>query len=196
MNSSTAPANNENVAYGHVLAQTSKLKRVDQVNLVRALAGQLGMIALFPAQLGNSPAVGSGAAKAAKGPKKKGPAKQEPSNPLSGSPEKKAFDAAKKAVAKATKDNAGQKLEAQSPLVVALEGAKDKYFRALSNAKGTSDKVPKGPYHEDPGSSSEDEPESSSWAESRPKGTAPPAKPAEPKKPIPAKGSSPKGATK
>jgi len=135
MNSSPAPANNETVAYGQLLALSSKLKRQDQVNLVRALAGQLGMIALFPAQLTSS-ANSAGAAKAAPKEKKKGPAKQAPSNPLSGSAEKKAFDAAKKAVAKATKDAGGQKLANDHELVRALEGAKDKYFRALSSAKG------------------------------------------------------------
>jgi len=134
MNSSSAPANNENVAYGHLLALAGKLKRSDQVNLVRALSGQLGMIAMFPAQIQAGSA--APAAKAAKSKKEKGPAKQAPSNPLSGSAEKRAFDAAKKAVAKATKENSGQKLAATNPLVVALESAKDQYFRALSSAKG------------------------------------------------------------
>jgi hypothetical protein len=133
MNSSSTPANNENVAYGPMLAACGKLKRQDQVNLVRALAGQLGMIALFPAQLQAGPAP---AAKAAGKGKKKGPAKQAPSNPLSGTAEKKDFDAAKKAVAKATKDAGGQKLPADHHLVVALDRAKERYFRALSSAKG------------------------------------------------------------
>jgi hypothetical protein len=94
------------------------------------------MIALFPAQLQG--AVSPAPAKAGgKEKKKKGPAKQAPTNPLSGSPEKVAFDAAKKAVAKATKDAGGQKLAANHPLVSALESAKDKYFRALSSTKGT-----------------------------------------------------------
>jgi len=137
MNSSSAPANNENVAYGPLLAQAGKLKRADQVNLVRALAGQLGMIAMFPAQLQGGVANSSGPAKGGpKEKKKKGPAKQAASNPLSGSPEKAAFDAAKKAVAKATKEAGGQKLAGDHPLVRALESAKDQYFRALSSAKG------------------------------------------------------------
>jgi len=135
MNTSSAPANNETVAYGQLLAQSGKLKRSDQVNLVRALAGQLGMIAMFPAQIPSGSA-GAPPAKAGRAQKEKGPAKQAPSNPLSGSPEKKAFDAAKKAVAKATKDAGGAKLPSTSPLVLALESAKDKYFRALSSAKG------------------------------------------------------------
>lgn len=137
MYSSSAPANNETVAYGHILALSGKLKRQDQVNLVRALAGQLGMIAMFPAQLqGGVANSSSGAQKGPKEKKKKGPAKQAASNPLSGSPEKVAFDAAKKAVAKATKEAGGQKLANDHPLVRGLEEAKDKYFRALSSAKG------------------------------------------------------------
>jgi hypothetical protein len=137
MNSSSAPANNETVAYGHILALSGKLKRADQVNLVRALAGQLGMIAMFPAQLQGGVANSSSGGKASKKEKKpKGPAKQAASNPLSGSPEKAAFDAAKKAVAKATKEAGGQKLAGDHPLVRRLETAKDEYFRALSSAKG------------------------------------------------------------
>jgi hypothetical protein len=136
MNSSSTPANNENVAYGHLLAASGKLKRNDQVNLVRALAGQLGMIALFPAQLQAGAASGGPAKAGPKDKKKKGPAKQAPSNPLHGTAEKKAFDTAKKAVAKATKDAGGQKLPATNPLVRQLELAKDQYFRALSSAKG------------------------------------------------------------
>jgi len=112
------------------------LKRADQVNLVRALAGQLGMIAMFPAQLTSSTVSGGPAKAGPKEKKAKGPAKQAPSNPLSGSAEKKAFDAAKKAVAKATKDAGGQKLPATHPLVLSLEARKDEYFRALSSAKG------------------------------------------------------------
>jgi len=135
MNSSSTPANNETVAYGQLLAMSGKLKRADQVNLVRALAGQLGMIAMFPAQIPLGSA-GAAPAKAGKAQKEKGPAKQAPSNPLSGSPEKKAFDAAKKAVAKATKDAGVAKLPGDHALVLALESAKDKYFRALSSAKG------------------------------------------------------------
>jgi len=136
MNSSTAPAKNENVAYGHLLAQTSRLKRSDQINLVRALAGQLGMIALFPGQI-PSGSVSPTAAKAPGKGKARGPAKRAPTNPLSGSPEKKNFDTAKKAVAKATKESGGKKLPNSHELVQALESAKDKYFRALSSAKGT-----------------------------------------------------------
>jgi len=136
MNPSSTPANNENVAYGSLLAQSSKLKRSDQVNLVKALAGTLGMIAVFPNQL----VVGAGPspAKAGGGQKSKGPAQRAPTNPLSGSPEKKAFDAAKKAVAKATKDGGGQKLPTDHPMVRTLESAKDHYFRALSSTKGTN----------------------------------------------------------
>lgn len=136
MNPSSAPASNETVAYGSLLAMSGKLKRSDQVNLVRALAGQLGMIAVFPNQLN------AGASAAPSGGKqkkvKKGPAQRAPTNPLSGSPEKKAFDAAKKAVAKATKESGGQKLAGDHPLVLALEERKDQYFRALSSAKGTA----------------------------------------------------------
>lgn len=163
MNSSSAPANNETVAYGHILALSGKLKRADQVNLVRALAGQLGMIAMFPAQLQGGVANSSPGAKGSKGEKKKkGPAKQAASNPLAGSPEKAAFDAAKKAVAKATKDAGGQKLAGDHPLVRGLEEAKDKYFRALSSAKGQK---------------SEDADASSDEEEAGPSGP-PPAKPA------------------
>lgn len=148
MNSSSAPANNENVAYGHILSLSGKLKRADQVNLVRALAGQLGMIAMFPAQLSQT----AGNPKGAKAPKdkKKGPATQAATNPLSGSAEKKAFDAAKKAVASATKAAGGQKLPADHELVRGLETAKDQYFRALSNAKGKKSE-------DDESSSDEDE---------------------------------------
>jgi hypothetical protein len=134
MNPSSAPANNETVAYGQLLALSRKLKRSDQVDLVRALAGQVGMIAVFPGQLAGQSQ--SAVASSSKGGKKekKGPAKQEPSNPLSGSPEKKEFDAAKKAVSKKTKET-GQKLGDSDPLVLALSSAKDKYFRSLSKAK-------------------------------------------------------------
>jgi len=147
MNSSSTPADKQTIAYGHLLAQSSKLKRSDQINLVRAMAGQLGMIALFPGQL---PSVAEAKAPAKAGAKvqKKGPAKQAPSNPLSGSPEKKAFDTAKKAVAKATKEAGGAKLPPTHDLVRALESAKDKYFRALSGAKGKKT--------EDDGSSSDE----------------------------------------
>ena len=138
MNPSSAPASNENVAYGSLLAQASKLKRSDQVNLVRALAGQVGMIAVFPNQLVQQAGAAAGGQKTAnkqKGPK--GPAQRAPTNPLSGSPEKKAFDAAKKAVAKATKESGGQKLPETHPLVRELESRKDEYFRSLSRAKGS-----------------------------------------------------------
>jgi len=135
MNPSSAPANNETVAYGQLLALSRKLKRSDQVDLVRALAGQVGMIAVFPGQLtGQSQSAVSSSSKGGR-KEKKGPAKQEPSNPLSGSPEKKEFDAAKKAVSKATKEAGGQKLADSDPLVLALSSAKDKYFRSLSKAK-------------------------------------------------------------
>jgi len=155
MNSSSAPANNENVAYGHLLAASGKLKRNDQVNLVRALAGQLGMIALFPGQIQAGSGPGPSAKAVGKGKEKKGPAKQVATNPLSGSPEKKAFDAAKKAVAKATKEAGGQKLPASHPLVVALEADKDRYFRALSSTKG------KKTEDADASSDEEEEPEES-----------------------------------
>jgi hypothetical protein len=105
------------------------------------------MIAMFPTQL-QVGADSRGAAKAAPKEKKKGPAKQEPSNPLSGSPEKKAFDAAKKAVAKATKDAGVKELPASDPLVSALLAAKDKYFRSLSVAKGENSSAPKAPKDE------------------------------------------------
>lgn len=145
MNPSSAPASNENVAYGSLLAQAGKLKRADQVNLVKALAGTVGMIAVFPNQLvqqaGSSTSTQKGGGKKKE---KKGPAKREPSNPLSGSPEKKEFDAAKKAVANATKEAGGQKLPASSALVQELERAKDKYFRSLSNAKGEKPAQPSG----------------------------------------------------
>jgi hypothetical protein len=145
MNPSSAPASNETVAYGPLLAQASKLKRSDQVNLVRALAGQLGMISVFPNQLVQQAGTSSTAPKGAEKKKaKKGPAQQEPSNPLSGSPEKKEFDAAKKAVSNATKENGGQKLASSNELVVALEKAKDQYFRSLSNAKGSKPAQPSG----------------------------------------------------
>jgi len=135
MNPSPTPADKQTLAYGHLLAEANKLKRSDQLQLVRALAGQLGMIAVFPGQL---PAAAAPVVTAPKGRNnKKGPAKQVPSNPLSGSPEKKAFDAAKKAVSKKQKENGGAKLPSSDPLVRALESAKDKYFRSLSNAKGT-----------------------------------------------------------
>jgi hypothetical protein len=124
------------LAYGPLLAEAGKLKRNDQVNLVRALAGQLGMIALFPNQL--VPQSGpTGSSGKSQRKEKKGPAQQAPTNPLSGTPEKKAFDAAKKAVAKATKEGGGQKLASTNPLVLALERAKDQYFRSLSSAKGS-----------------------------------------------------------
>lgn len=135
MNPSSAPANNETVAYGQLLALARKLKRSDQVDLVKALAGQVGMIAVFPGQLaGNSQSSVSFPASRGGKKEKKGPAKQVPSNPLSGSPEKKEFDAAKKAVSKKTKET-GQKLGDSDPLVLALAKAKDKYFRSLSEAK-------------------------------------------------------------
>jgi len=177
MNSSTTPANNETVAYGQLLALAGKLKRNDQINLVKALAGTLGMIAQFPSQL--SPMVATGTAKPAKAgkAKEKGPAKQAPSNPLSGSPEKLAFDAAKKAVAKATKEGGGQKLASNHALVLRLEEAKTSYFRALSSAKGTKSAGPKGPADE--AASSEDE-ATSDWAASRP--AQPKAKAATPPK--------------
>jgi hypothetical protein len=144
MSTSTTPAKNETVPYGALLAQSSKLKRSDQVLLVKALAGQLGMIAMFPGQL---PAMQGGVAaspaKAGRAAKGKSPAKQEPTNPLSGSPEKKAFDAAKKAVSKATKE-AGNKLPDSHELVVELNRAKDQYFRSLSSAKGSEVKDPSG----------------------------------------------------
>jgi len=160
MSSSTTPAKNENVPYGALLAQSSKLKRSDQVLLVKALAGQLGMIAMFPGQL---PAMQGGVAaapaKAGKAAKGKTPAKQEPTNPLSGSAEKKDFDAAKKAVSKATKE-AGSKLPDSHELVLALNAAKDKYFRALSNAKSTENSGPKGPKDGEPATGSSANPAS------------------------------------
>lgn len=126
-------------AYGHLLAEASRLRRQDQINLVRALAGQVGMIAVFPNQLAQQagPASGPGKSQGQKA-RSKGPAQRAPTNPLSGSPEKLAFDAAKKAVAKATRENGGQRLPESHPLVRRLNEAKDKYFRALSSAKGTS----------------------------------------------------------
>jgi len=146
MNPSSSPANNTNsVAYGHLLAEASKLKRADQINLVRALAGQLGMIAQFPGQLLAQAGAGSSTgAKAPKDKKEKGPAKRAPSNPLAGTPEKKSFDEAKKAVNKATKTAGGQKLPEDHELVLALNKAKDQYFRSLSEAKGEKTEEPSG----------------------------------------------------
>jgi len=162
MNSLPSTANNETVAYGHILALSAKMKRSDQINLARALCGQLGMIAQFPGQMSAQQASinGKSSIRGDK-PKKKGPAKQDPSNPLSGTAEKKAFDAAKKAVTKATKESGGQKLPADHLLIRGLETAKDHYFRALSNSKGKKT--------EDANASSDEESPPQKWGDASPK---------------------------
>jgi hypothetical protein len=120
-----------------LLAQASRLNRRGKLLLAQSLAGQLGAVLQFPNQLSRAGEGSSSAPlKAEKKKEEKSGAKApEKSNPLAGTPEKKEFDAAKKAVSKLKKSGADQASEEFSVSLTRLEAAKGDYFRILNKVK-------------------------------------------------------------
>jgi hypothetical protein len=145
-----APDTNVPDAMG-LLAQASRLNRKGKLLLAQSLAGQLGAVLQFPDQLSRA---GQGTSASAPKEQKK---KEETSaakaaeapNPLAGTPEKKEFDAAKKAVSKAKKAGLDQSSAEFSGLVGRLEASKDHYFRVLNKVKDAKPSAPEQSWAEE-----------------------------------------------
>jgi hypothetical protein len=132
-------SSDDDETWAEVLETAVSLKRADQLKLVKGLAGQLGMIAVFPNQLATP------SQSAQKGPKERrekqrGNVGRKPTNPLHGTEVAKAFSDAKKAVIAAKGGKKGTEAVPQD-LIDRLESAKGQYFSALTAAKGQGQSV-------------------------------------------------------
>jgi len=123
-----------------LLKESLKLSRDDKLKLVKAIAGNAGMIACFPNQMVGNTNINAqqqpkGQPRSIKKTRKVQEAKAP--NPLHGTEIAKAFSAAKKSVRTAKK--AGT---VEPDLVESLEKTKKDYFEALTKAKADQADTP------------------------------------------------------